>query len=75
MSKSQQTPEIPLPKGWKKQVRSAVLHVLSLARYAAVYTRGWAADSTNTRVRPKAELERANQELYLLREEIRIKDA
>ena len=34
MSKSQQTPKIPLPKGWKKQVRSAVLHVLSLAQYA-----------------------------------------
>ena len=75
MSKSQQTPKIPLPKGWKKPVRSAVLHVLSLAQYAAVYTRGWAADSTNARVRLKAELDRANQELLLLREEIRIKDA
>ena len=75
MSKSQQTPKIPLPKGWKKPVQSAVLHVLSLAQYAAVYTRGWAADSTNARVRLKAELDRANQELLLLREEIRIKDA
>ena len=75
MSKSQQTPTIPLPKGWKKQVRSAVLHVLSLAQYAAIYSRGWAADSTNARVRLKAELDRANQELLLLREEIRIKDA
>ena len=37
MSTSQQTPKIPLPKGWKKQVRSAVLHVLSLAQYAAEY--------------------------------------
>ena len=35
MSTSQQTPKIPLPKGWTKQVRSAVLHVLSLAQYAA----------------------------------------
>ena len=26
MSKSQETPKIPLPKGWNKQVRSAVLH-------------------------------------------------
>ena len=34
MSKSQETPKIPLPKGWKKQVRSAVLHVLSLAQHA-----------------------------------------
>ena len=74
MSPNQQTPKIPLPKGWKKQVRSAVLHVLSLAQYAAVYTRGWTADSVNTRVRLRAELDRANQELLLLREEIRIKD-
>jgi transposase InsO family protein len=75
MSKRQQTPEIPLPKGWKKQIRSAVLHVISLAQYATAYTRGWAADSTNTRVRQKVEWDRANQELLLLREEIRIKDA
>ena len=74
MSRNQKTPHIPLPKGWTKHVRSAVLHVLSLAQYAAVYTRGWAADSTNTRVRLKAELDRANQELLLLREESRIKD-
>ena len=75
MSESQQTPKIPLPKGWKKQVRSTVLHVISLAQYAAVYTRAWAADSANSRVRLKAELDRADQELLLLREEIRIKDA
>ena len=75
MSTSQETPNIPLPKGWTKQVRSAVLHVISLAQYAAAYTRGWAADSTNARVRLKAEWDRANQELLLLREEIRIKDA
>jgi hypothetical protein len=54
MSKNQQTPKIQLPKGWKKPVRSAVLHVLSLAQYAAVYTRGWAADSTNTHVLPSS---------------------
>ena len=47
MSESQQTPKIRVPKGWKKQVRSTVLHVISLAQYAAVYTRAWAADSAN----------------------------
>jgi hypothetical protein len=75
MSKKRETPQIPFPKGWKKQVRSAVLHVISLAQYATAYTRTWAADSTNARVRLKAELDRADQELLLLREEIRIKDA
>src|SRR6266851_1573261 len=35
---------IPLPKSWPAKVRSAMLHVVSLAKYAAVYTRSWAAD-------------------------------
>ena len=75
MSTKQETPKIPLPKGWKQHVRSAVLHIISLAQYATVYTRSWAADSTNTRLRLKAELDRANQENALLREEMQIKDA
>ena len=44
-------PRIPLPKGWIKHVRSAVLHVISLAQYAAVYSRSWAVDSMDSRVR------------------------
>ena len=75
MPKSQDTPSIPLPKAWTEHVRSAVLHVLSLAQYAAVYTRARAADSVNTRVRLKAEDDQLTQEVTLLREGIRIKDA
>ena len=75
MTKIQKTSTIPLPKGWKKQVRSAVLHVISLAQYATIYTRGWAADSTNQRVRLKADLDRAHQEIAFFREELRIKDS
>ena len=52
-----------------------MLHVLSLAKYTAVYTRSWAADSPNARVRLRAENDRLLQEVALLREEIRIKDA
>jgi hypothetical protein len=66
---------IRLPKSWTSQVRSAVLHVISLARFSLAYSRGWAADSANTRLRLKAELERAEEEVALLREELRIKDA
>ena len=47
--------QIPIPRSWKKHVRSAVLHVISLAQYATAYTRGWAVDSMNGRVRPKAQ--------------------
>ena len=68
-------PTIRLPKSWKLSVRSAMLHVVSLAQYAAIYTRSWAADSTNQRVRLKAENDRAQLELALLREELRIKDS
>ena len=54
MSTNQETPNISLPKGWKQHVRSAVLQVISLAQYATVYTRSWAADNTNSRLRLQA---------------------
>jgi hypothetical protein len=74
-SMSNTVPKIALPKSWPATVRSALVHVVSLARYAAVYTRGWAADSPNARVRLRAEKDRLLQEVMLLREELRIKDA
>jgi transposase len=70
-----QTPTIPLPSRWNDTVRSAVLHVVSLAQFAVAQTRGWAADSPNARIRLKAQNGRLEQEVELLREEIRIKDA
>ena len=72
---SKKSPKIPLPKSWTRHVRLAMLHVISLARFASVYTRSWAADSVNGRVRLKAENSRLQQELALRQEEIRIKDA
>jgi len=75
MPGEQDRSSIPLPNGWTGHVRSAVLHVISLVQFTLAYTRGWAAGSVNTRIRLKAALERANQEIALLREEVRIKDA
>ena len=72
---TQKPSKIPLPKVWKRQVRSAMLHVISLAQYATVYTRSWAVDSMNGRVRLKAENDRLIEEVARLREEMRIKDA
>ena len=74
LSKKQEMGKIPLRIGWKKHMRSAVLHVISLAQYTTIHTWGWTAGSSNKRVRLKAELDRANQEIALLREELRIKD-
>ena len=34
-------PTIPLAKSWTKHVRTAMLHVISLAQYATAYTRSW----------------------------------
>ena len=66
---------IPLPKSWPAKVRSAMLHVVSLAKYAAIYTRSWAADCSRARVRLRAERDRHQEDNALLREELRIKDA
>jgi hypothetical protein len=53
-----QPPRIQLPKSWQDCVKSAVLYTISLAQYAIVYARAWAADSINARVRLAAENDR-----------------
>ena len=59
---------IRLPKGWKTRIRSAVLHVIALAKYSLASAYGLASSS----VPRKADYE---DEIAKLREEIRIKDA
>jgi len=71
----QALPDIPVPPGWPRSVKSAVLHVVSLAHYALLSARGWAADALNPRARQAAENDQLTQEAQLLREELRIKDA
>src|SRR5262249_33225649 len=75
VSMSNTTLTIQLPKSWPAKVRSAMLHVVSLAKYAAVYTRSWAADCPEVRVRLRSERDRLQEDNALLREELRIKDA
>ncbi|MBM4093543.1 MAG: hypothetical protein FJ276_29665 [Planctomycetes bacterium] len=74
MSSNRKRPEIPLPNSWNAHVKSGIVHIIALAQYALTYSRSWAADSTNQRVRLRAENDRLTQEVALLREEIRIKD-
>jgi Spy/CpxP family protein refolding chaperone len=40
-----------------------MLHVVSLAKYAAVYTRSWAADCANARVRSSADRDRHEEHI------------
>ncbi len=68
-------PRLPLPKHWPSRVRSGVLHAISLAHFSLTYTRSWAANSWNARIRLKQENDRLHQELALIREEMRIKDS
>ena len=68
-------PDIPLPSAWAKRVRTSVLHVISLANFAIVAARGWAANSINARVRLAADKAQLKHEIQLLLEELRIKDA
>jgi len=66
---------ILLPDGWPETVKSALLHVMSLAHWAIVYSRSSAVNSPIERVRLASRLERAENEIALLKEEIRIKNA
>ena len=68
-------PRISLPKAWPCHVKSAVVHIISLAHFSITYARGWAANSINSKVRIAAENDRLHEEIALLREELRIKDA
>ncbi len=65
----------PLRRGWALNVKSAMLHVIALAQYALTHTRGWAATSPGNQVRFRSEIERLNQQITLLQEELRIKNA
>ena len=66
---------LPLPRGWPRRVRAAVVQAISLARTSLALTHGWASESLNPELRRHADEERLRQEVQLLREEIRIKDA
>ena len=68
------SPAIPLPRDWPSRVKSAILHVISLAQFTIAYTRGWAVDSINPRLRRNGELDQADQEIALLREQMRIQN-
>ena len=49
--------------------------MISLTQFTMAHTRGWAANSPNSRIRLKSDLDRTHQEIALLREELRIHQA
>ena len=62
--------QIRLPRQWPEHVKSGVLNAISLASVALANARGLAT----SRRRLQAEVEQANDEIALLREEFYIKD-
>ena len=69
------TDPFPLPRGWTKTTRSGVLHAMSLAFTALTHAWGSAATSRRRNTRLRANLDRAETEIALLKEESAIKDA
>jgi putative transposase len=68
-------PALAIPRSWPRSVQVAILQVVALAQYALAYTRSWAANSSNERIRLAAKAGQLEQEVALLCEEIRIKDS
>src|SRR5437016_5081249 len=67
MQNSSPDPRLPIPKHWTESIQAALIHVISLAQYACTRSR---ADDSN-----KAKTDQHQQEIALLREADRIKDA
>jgi transposase InsO family protein len=59
-----------LPRGWPRRLRSAVIHAIGLARLVLIAARGQATSGSLGRVC----IDRLQQEILLLREEMRLKD-
>jgi len=52
-----------------------LIHTISLARTSLTHARSVAANSINARIRLKEEIDRLRNEISMLQEEVRIKDA
>jgi hypothetical protein len=68
-------PRIPLPRGWRRLTKSAIVQPLALSHYAFTIMLARANNDRSRSTRRRAKIDRLNQELALLQEEMRIKDA
>ena len=65
-----------LPKSWPRTVKSAILHVISLAQFGLASTPAVGRPTASIgRIRFKAQRDQANDEAALLREQLRIVNA
>ncbi len=66
---------VPLPKDWSKDTKTAFLCAVSLAHRAMVVANSWCVNSRIARVRLVAENEQLKARVAVLEEQMRIKDA
>ena len=66
--------DIPIPRQWPRQVKSAFLHAISFASAAFTCACGFAANRKDKMKRLQAQLAQAYREVALLKEEMEIKD-
>jgi len=69
------TKELPLPKGWKQSIKSAVIHTLFLAFKTITLALCHLSDSDHLPVRMAAQLKHLKMENAQLKEMMAIKDA
>ncbi|MFC1461415.1 DDE-type integrase/transposase/recombinase, partial [Verrucomicrobiota bacterium] len=64
--------DIPLPQDWPQHVRSAILHIVSLAYWAITCAHSWAANSGIEHIQSADRKNQKNMEITLLSEHIRL---
>ena len=67
-------PRIPLPKGWPKFARVAILHVIAFAPIVVLNIRHWPDGPEYDSLRLRVELAGVESQIYLLKQEVAIKD-
>ena len=58
--------KIPLPRGWNRRAKSAIIHILALSHYTFTVLVARAANDRNRRTRIRAEIDRLEHEIALL---------
>ncbi len=67
-STAPERPRLAVPRSWTASIQASILHVISLTQYAMAYTRSWAANSPNERIRLKGKVDERDQQNAALRE-------
>ncbi len=67
--------KIPIPRGWNRRAKSAILHILALSHYTFTVMVARASNDRHRRTRVQAQIDRRDREIALFQEELRIKDA